>query len=76
MPKLMNSHVVTFIDGRKVRIREYDDSSIRVAVDYVEGSKVYAITEAFLLKGSANHAILKLVPLKDSQELNFPYNPA
>lgn len=63
MPNLVETTKVDLTDGRTVRVREYDDGSIRFAVEFPEGTRAYAITEAFLAGGTNDHAIIKVVPL-------------
>ena len=58
-PVLIFSEGLALPDGRKVRVLAYDDGSVRYRLT---GGTPYAITEAYLQRGAADHAIIKLVP--------------
>jgi len=60
-PKLLNSMPIELSDGRKARVKEYDDGSVRFQLTLGTGS--YALTECFLGGQPGDHAILKLVPI-------------
>lgn len=60
MATLVKTHVVYLTDGRKVRVREYEDGSVRFAIQHAD-NKNYAISEAFLGVGNSGYAILKLI---------------
>lgn len=60
MAILVKTHVINLTDGRRVRVREYQDKSVRFAIQHDDG-KNYAITEAFLGIGNSGYAILKLI---------------
>lgn len=62
MPNLVETTKVELTDGRIVRVREYDDGSVRFAIDHSNYS-AYAITEAYLQCGNSGNAILKIVPI-------------
>jgi hypothetical protein len=57
-PNLIETHIVEFRDGRKVRVREYDNDEIRFQIDRTP----YVITEAYLSGNPDQHAIIKLSP--------------
>jgi hypothetical protein len=59
-PDLIFSEPLVLPDGRKVRVLAYADGSVRFRLT---GGTPYAITEAYLQQGPADHAIIKLVPL-------------
>jgi hypothetical protein len=57
MASKIESHRVDLQDGRTVRVRAYDDGSVRVQLN----GGPYAIAEAFL--PGNEHARVKLVPI-------------
>lgn len=59
-PNLVDSHPLDLADGRRVRIKEYDDGSVRFQIDLGEGGS-YAMTECYLQGRPTDHAIIKLI---------------
>lgn len=55
-PKLVESHPVVLLDGRKCRILAYDDGSVRFRL---QDDRQYWVEELFI---AGEHKILKLVP--------------
>lgn len=60
--KLLNSHPVVLSDGRKVRVLEYEDGSVRVRLAFVKDRPGYLLEEAYLQGGRNDFAITKLTP--------------
>jgi hypothetical protein len=61
MALLKQTHLVEFGDGRRARVREYDDGSVRFGVE-LGGFTGYSITEAFLSEGNSGWANIKVIP--------------
>ena len=68
-PNLIETHIVEFQDGRKVRVREYDNGEIRFAVDGMP----YVLVEAYLTGKPSDHAILKLSPGRQGSNVPKTY---
>lgn len=58
-PTLSESVPITLKDGRRARIKSYDDGSVRFQID----GTPYAVAECFL-GGAKDHAIIKLIPTR------------
>jgi hypothetical protein len=59
--KRIATHQLELADGRRVKIREYADGSVRLLLEQV-GYERYHISEAFIGPGNSGFAIIKLVP--------------
>lgn len=63
MAELLQTHVIQLQDGRKAKVREYDNGSVRFVLEFSEFER-YALTECFLARGTSGHAIIKVIPTK------------